>query len=546
LFSFNNCRRHYPGLVTAIASGASVRAAALSIDYPVHVGHESGVLKMSVSYGRLAVGSIVDVSTETRGSLSFLSSYLASVLFVPPSFACNVTFTISMSYEFTDGYGASTVAKKLFLEPLYATRTALFNNTIMVHAASSNARPSMSLSQLSAAAGSVVFPFATAVLSDDDAGADTMTLTGFCSCGIFVKPSSPKGILPESTAQVFSGQNSSFVISGPLKDVQLLFASLGMSSDISCKSVVTITFSDSGGPSRQIIGRATSVTELVFSFGGVLSPPAFNVPYPSEAVVFGLAVPPFSQNGRCIVKTTGVRSIWSTTYESFSTKQGLGLLLRADPRDSLMPHLPNTRGIDDAQPITSEGNQDDWVLHDTTLVAPLIPDPLLARVDYVFSHQVVFTSIILVQTKYAVTSLEVLIGNSDNSMVSLGTVLSNASTPYSDGQLHRFSFASNSMHSSRVRVIFRSISSYRGWAIYRAFPRFHTPLHQVGNQFVIPRLLMNPCGQEMPLSKLSVSLPDEGVDRYSDESLAKSQNILELVIRTSKGSFFLTPLPGEV
>jgi len=41
-------------------------------------------------------------------------------------------------------------------------------------------------------------------------------------------------------------------------------------------------------------------------------------------------------------------------------------------------------------------------------------------------------------------------------------------------------------------------------------------------------------------------LPDEGVDRYSDESLAKSQNILELVIRTSKGSFFLTPLPGEV
>jgi hypothetical protein len=285
---------------------------------------------------------------------------------------------------------------------------------------------------------------------------------------------------------------------------------------------------------------------LVFSFGGVLSPPALNVPYPSEAVVFGLAVPPFSQNGRCIVKTTGVRSIWSTTYESFSTKQGLGLLLRADPRDSLMPHLPNTRGIDDAQPITSEGNQDDWVLHDTTLVAPLIPDPLLARVDYVFSHQVVFTSIILVQTKYAVTSLEVLIGNSDNSMVSLGTVLSNASTPYSDGQLHRFSFASNSMHSSRVRVIFRSISSYRGWAIYRAFPRFHTPLHQVGNQFVIPRLLMNPCGQEMPLSKLSVSLPDEGVDRYSDESLAKSQNILELVIRTSKGSFFLTPLPGEV
>jgi hypothetical protein len=57
---------------------------------------------------------------------------------------------------------------------------------------------------------------------------------------------------------------------------------------------------------------------------------------------------------------------------------------------------------------------------------------------------------------------------------------------------------------------------------------------------------MNPCGKEMPLSKLTVNLPDEGVDVYSDETLAKSQNLLELVVRTSKGAFFLTTLPGEV
>jgi hypothetical protein len=57
---------------------------------------------------------------------------------------------------------------------------------------------------------------------------------------------------------------------------------------------------------------------------------------------------------------------------------------------------------------------------------------------------------------------------------------------------------------------------------------------------------MNPCGKEMPLSKLSVTVPDEGVDAYSDETLAKSQNLLQLVVRTSKGAFFLTTLPGEV
>ena len=123
-------------------------------------------------------------------------------------------------------------------------------------------------------------------------------------------------------------------------------------------------------------------------------------------------------------------------------------------------------------------------------------------------------------------------------MISLGQVLSSASTPYIDGQVHDFSFSNNSLFASRVRVIFRSISSYRGWAIYRAYPRYYTPLQQVGNQLVLPRLLMNPCGKEMPLSKLNVNLPDEGVDVYSDETLAKSQNLLELVVRTSKGAFF--------
>jgi hypothetical protein len=43
-----------------------------------------------------------------------------------------------------------------------------------------------------------------------------------------------------------------------------------------------------------------------------------------------------------------------------------------------------------------------------------------------------------------------------------------------------------------------------------------------------------------------VNLPDEGVDVASDESLEKSQNLLELVIRSLKGAFFLTAMPGEV
>lgn len=500
---------------------------------------------MVVSHGRLAVGSSVDASFETRGSLLHLSSLLASVQFVPPSFACNVTFTIFLSYEFSDGYGASSVAAKLFLEHLYSTRTAVYNQTIVVNAAAFNDQPVLTLRLPSAAAGGVVFPFSEASLSDADAGAETMTLTGSCSCGNFVEPQALKGVLPESYAKVSNGHNSSFIISGPLNDVLLLFTNLGMYSDISCKSTLSITFSDSGGPSKQRSG-ITIIADMAFSFRGVLLPPSFDVPYPSEAAIIGLAVPSASQNGRSIVKTTGVKAVWSTTYESFSTKQGLGLLLSADPSDKLMPLRPAARGIDTVQPIVSEGNQDDWVLHDTTLISPLVPDPLLARIDFIFSHQVVFTSIKLIQTKYAVSRLEILIGNSDESMISLGQVLSSASTPYIDGQVHDFSFSNNSLFASRVRVIFRSISSYRGWAIYRAYPRYYTPLQQVGNQLVLPRLLMNPCGKEMPLSKLTVNLPDEGVDVYSDETLAKSQNLLELVVRTSKGAFFLTTLPGEV
>jgi hypothetical protein len=319
-----------------------------------------------------------------------------------------------------------------------------------------------------------------------------------------------------------------------------------MSSSISCKSFISITLSDSGGPPRFQVGMTQSMIVVDFSFRGVLSPPALDVPYPTEAVIIGLAVPSLSQNGRCIVKTSGVKSVWSTTYESFSTKQGLGLLLNADPRDRLMPLQPNPRSVDTVQPIRNDGNEDDWVLHDTSLIAPLTPDPFLARIDFVFSHQVIFTSIVLIQTKYAITSLEVFVGNSDESMLSLGTVMSSASSPYIDGQMHNFSFANNSVFSSRVRVIFRSISSYRGWAIYRAFPRYHTPLHLVGDQVVIPRLLMNPCGMEMPVSNVNVNLPDEGIDIVSDESLASPQNLLNLIIRSSKGAFFLTTLPGEV
>jgi hypothetical protein len=532
--------------VRAVASGSSVRAAAISIDYPAHVGLEMGVMRMAVSPGQLAVDSVVDVSFETRGSLMYLSSYLASVRFVPPSFAGNATFTISMSYDFNDGYGASTIAGKLFLDTLYSTRSAFYNQTIVVDAVAVNAKPVLSLNLPSAAAaGGVLFPFTRAALYDADAGADTMTLTGSCSCGYFVEPRATIGLLPESSALVFRGQNSSFIISGPLNDIQILFSNLGISSDISCKSILEITFSDAGGPSKQK-ASSTSSAEMIFSFQGVLLPPSFNVPYPSEAVIIGLAVPSSSQNGRSIVKTTGVKSVWSTAYEPFSTKHGLGLLLNADPTDKLKPLQPAARGSDTVRPIISEGNQDDWVLHDTSLISPLVPDPLLARIDFVFSHQVVFSSIKLLQTKYPITSLEIFVGNNDESMVSLGTVSTPASIPYYDGQIHDFSFANNSVFASRVRVIFRSISSYVGWAIYRAYPLYHTPLHRVGNQVVLPRLLMNPCGKEMPLSEISVNMPDEGVDAYSDETLAKSQNLLQLVVRTSKGAFFLTTLPGEV
>lgn len=543
-FTSFDLRRHYPGSVKALASGSSVRAAAISIDFPAHVGGEMGVVRMAVSHGRLQVDSVVDASLETRGSLMHLSSYLRSVYFLPPSFACNVTFTVSISYEFNEGYGASAIAAKLFLEPLYSSRTALFNQTIVVDAVAVNAQPVLSLQLPSAAAGGVVFPFAEALLSDPDAGAETMSLSGSCSCGYFVEPHLSNAILSESTVQVLTGENSSFVISGPLNDVQLLFRRMGMSSDISCKSAILLMFSDSGGPSKQ---RASTTfhAEMLFTFKGVFLPPSFVVPYPSEAVIIGIAVPPLSQNGRSVVKTTGVKSVWSTAYESFSTKQGLGLLLNADPTDKRMPLQPAARGTDTVQPILSEGNQNDWVLHDTTLISSLVPDPLLARIDFVFSHQVVFTSIKLIQTAYAITSLEALVGNSDESMVSLGTALTSASAPYRDGQLHDFSFASNSLFASRLRVIFRAISSYRGWAIYRAFPLYHTPLHNVENQVVLPRLLLNPCGKEMPLSKLSLISPDEGVDVNSDETLAKSQNLLELVIQTSKGAFFLTTLPGE-
>jgi hypothetical protein len=536
--------RHYQGTVRAVASGSSVRATAISIDYPAHVSHELGVVRMAVSHGRLQVDSAVDVSLETRGSLVYLSSYLRSVLFLPPSFPGNVSFTISMSYEFSDGYGASSIASKLFLEPLYSTRTASFNQIIVVDAVAINSQPVLSLQLPSAAAGGLVFPFAEATLSDSDAGADIMILSGSCSCGYFVAPRLSNEILPDSSAQVISGQNSSFVISGPLSDVQLLFKKLGMSSDTSCKSAVKLTFSDSGGPSKKI-ASTTLLAEILFSFQGVLLPPSLDLPYPSEAVIIGIAVPALSQNGRSIVKTTGVKSVWSTAYESFSTKQGLGLLLSADPTDKLLPLQPAARAVDTVQPIISEGNQDDWVLHDTTLISPLVPDPLLARIDFVFSHQVVLTSMKLIQTKYAITSLEVLVGNSDESMSSLGTATTSASTPYRDGQVHSFSFTSNTLFASRVRVVFRTISSYRGWAIYRAFPQYNTPLHQVENQIVLPRLLMIPCGKEMTLSKLSVISPDEGVDVYSDQTLAKSQNLLELIVRTSKGAFFLTALPGE-
>jgi hypothetical protein len=306
-----------------------------------------------------------------------------------------------------------------------------------------------------------------------------------------------------------------------------------------------ITFSDSGGPTKQK-ASTTVLAEMVFSFRGLFLPPFLDVPYPSEAVIVGIAVPSMSQNGRSIVKTTGVKSIWSTAYESFSTKQGLGLLVRAGPRDKLTPLQPAARVKDTVQPIISEGNQDDWVLHDTTLISPLLPDPLLARIDFVFSHQVIFTSILLIQTKYTISSLEALVGNSEESMISLGSATSLASTPYHDGQAHNFAFNNNTLFESRLRVIFRSISSYRGWAIYRAYPQYHTPMRQIESQFVLARLLINTCGKEMPLSNLNVITPDEGVDVYSDETLGKSQNLLELVVRTSKGAIFLTALPGEV
>lgn len=174
----------------------------------------------------------------------------------------------------------------------------------------------------------------------------------------------------------------------------------------------------------------------------------------AHAAIIGIEKPVGSNDGVSRPVSDGV---WSVSFRPnlVTTNSGIGYI------------------INSSYDTTQSGK--DFAIHDHNYTSPFIPDPNRAVVTFTFDEPTVVSGLTVIQHENGVTKIEGFIGDSADSMVSIGSVFSEKGDivgvgAFGEGEASFFRF-NNPRPGRYFLLVIRKTSLQNGYALYRAFPR---------------------------------------------------------------------------
>lgn len=172
----------------------------------------------------------------------------------------------------------------------------------------------------------------------------------------------------------------------------------------------------------------------------------------AQGPLVGVSIAPGSQDGYCAPVAYGV---YAVTAPPFPFDVGLGIGLIVDPAPAVI--------------------QAWYAMHDHAYVAPHVPEPTHATVDYEFRWPVAVTSLEIVQHENGISKVETFVGGSFASMTSLGETFGpsgdvEALAAFAEFETQVFQLPAAAC-GTHFRVVIRKTTHVDGWANYRIYPR---------------------------------------------------------------------------
>jgi hypothetical protein len=117
--------------------------------------------------------------------------------------------------------------------------------------------------------------------------------------------------------------------------------------------------------------------------------------------------------------------------------------------------------------------------HAHSYLEPYIPDPRGAQVTYLFDSPVIVNSLRMIEHGNGVTRVQAFVGNSLDSMVSIGNVFGAKGDQtgygvFGECEENLFSFV-NEQSAVYLQIVFTKTSLDHGYAMYRAYPEWREP-----------------------------------------------------------------------
>jgi len=180
-----------------------------------------------------------------------------------------------------------------------------------------------------------------------------------------------------------------------------------------------------------------------------------------QAAVIEVSIPVGSQNPLC---RPSYDNVWTVSVPPFPfSAAGIGIIVK-----------PVFESYNDNNDFAL--HQNDTIQPSPLYSAPNVPDPAWAVVTYKFDRPQIVSGVEVIQHQNGVTMLEGLVGNSTNSMASIGSVFGPSGDVTSgpvvpnEGDSQVFNFGNTSVAGTIFQFIVRKTIATNGFAIHRAFP----------------------------------------------------------------------------
>jgi len=185
----------------------------------------------------------------------------------------------------------------------------------------------------------------------------------------------------------------------------------------------------------------------------------------ASAAIIGVSIPVGSQNPLC---RPSYDNIWSITNLPFppASQAGIGIIVS-----------PTSFSYDDNQDFAL--HQNDAIQPSPLYIASNVPDPATVTVTYTFDRPETISGVEIIQHANGITKVEGFLGNSTNSLVSLGSVFgpsgditsgTNGTFVAPDGTSQVFNFGNTNLSGTVFQLVIRKTSYPTAFATHRIYP----------------------------------------------------------------------------